>query len=256
MLCEGADPLPVPPRPLHDAVENDHLAIVRLLLSYGADPTLATYSGRTIMKMTHSELMERFLTGTTAHAMASSEPWGGDSPCCWPLARWVHPRLLTGSPSAKLVLERTDTECKEEVPALFWPVRAENILSFCLLGEGPMRGRRACPWSGGGPPASRTRFSPTALPSFSADYLKDLQGRSDEDSSSLWEFYGSSVCGEWHSTPLSGSAGSTCLSDRFPAGVRAWVPQAGLVGKVFESFSDGLAVSDAMLSRSPSFRAG
>lgn len=65
VLLEGADPLPVSPRPLHDAVENDHLAIVRLLLSYGADPTLATYSGRTIMKMTHSELMERFLTGTT-----------------------------------------------------------------------------------------------------------------------------------------------------------------------------------------------
>lgn len=55
----------VSPRPLHDAVENDHLEIVRLLLSYGADPTLATYSGRTIMKMTHSELMEKFLTGTT-----------------------------------------------------------------------------------------------------------------------------------------------------------------------------------------------
>lgn len=50
-------------RPIHDAVENDHLEIVRLLLSYGADPTLATYSGRTIVKMTHSELMETFLTG-------------------------------------------------------------------------------------------------------------------------------------------------------------------------------------------------
>ncbi|NWY00185.1 BCOR protein, partial [Nothoprocta ornata] len=51
------------PRPIHDAVENDHLEIVRLLLSYGADPTLATYSGRSIVKMTHSELMETFLTG-------------------------------------------------------------------------------------------------------------------------------------------------------------------------------------------------
>ncbi|XP_075395966.1 LOW QUALITY PROTEIN: BCL-6 corepressor-like [Tenrec ecaudatus] len=49
-------------RPLHDAVENDHLEIVRLLLSYGADPTLALYSGRTIMNMTHSKVMERFLT--------------------------------------------------------------------------------------------------------------------------------------------------------------------------------------------------
>lgn len=44
-------------------MENDHLEIVRLLLSYGADPTLATYSGRTIAKMTHSEVMETFLTG-------------------------------------------------------------------------------------------------------------------------------------------------------------------------------------------------
>lgn len=61
----GLIPRRVSPRPLHDAVENDHLEIVRLLLSYGADPTLATYSGRTIMKMTHSELMEKFLTGTT-----------------------------------------------------------------------------------------------------------------------------------------------------------------------------------------------
>lgn len=61
----GFNPPRVSSRPLHDAVENDHLEIVRLLLSYGADPTLATYSGRTIMKMTHSELMEKFLTGTT-----------------------------------------------------------------------------------------------------------------------------------------------------------------------------------------------
>ncbi|NXX73576.1 BCOR protein, partial [Urocolius indicus] len=60
------------PRPIHDAVENDHLEIVRLLLSYGADPTLATYSGRTIVKMTHSELMETFLTGQWPHCTCSS----------------------------------------------------------------------------------------------------------------------------------------------------------------------------------------
>ncbi|NXO63137.1 BCOR protein, partial [Phainopepla nitens] len=59
-------------RPIHDAVENDHLEIVRLLLSYGADPTLATYSGRTIVKMTHSELMETFLTGPCPHCMGIS----------------------------------------------------------------------------------------------------------------------------------------------------------------------------------------
>ncbi|XP_035030950.1 BCL-6 corepressor isoform X1 [Hippoglossus stenolepis] len=49
-------------RPIHDAVENDHLDVVRVLLSYGADPTLATYSGRGLLKMTHSDSMERFLT--------------------------------------------------------------------------------------------------------------------------------------------------------------------------------------------------
>lgn len=50
-------------RPIHDAVENDHLDVVRVLLSYGADPTLATYSGRGLLKMTHSDGMERFLSG-------------------------------------------------------------------------------------------------------------------------------------------------------------------------------------------------
>ncbi|XP_058510844.1 BCL-6 corepressor isoform X1 [Solea solea] len=49
-------------RPIHDAVENDHLDVVRVLLSYGADPTLATYSGRGLLRMTHSDSMERFLT--------------------------------------------------------------------------------------------------------------------------------------------------------------------------------------------------
>lgn len=44
-------------------MENDHLDVVRILLSYGADPTLATYSGRSLLKMTHSETMEGFLTG-------------------------------------------------------------------------------------------------------------------------------------------------------------------------------------------------
>lgn len=58
-----------PPRPLHDAVENDHLEVVRLLLSYGADPTLATYSGRSLLRMTHSPGMEGFLSGETALGM-------------------------------------------------------------------------------------------------------------------------------------------------------------------------------------------
>lgn len=47
-------------------MENDHLDVVRILLSYGADPTLATYSGRGLLKMTHSDSMERFLTGKSS----------------------------------------------------------------------------------------------------------------------------------------------------------------------------------------------
>ncbi|KAM4696714.1 BCL-6 corepressor-like protein 1 isoform 2-T2 [Rhinophrynus dorsalis] len=49
-------------RPIHDAVVNDNLETVWLLLSYGADPTLATYSGQTPMKLANSEVMRTFLT--------------------------------------------------------------------------------------------------------------------------------------------------------------------------------------------------
>ncbi|XP_036830951.1 BCL-6 corepressor isoform X1 [Oncorhynchus mykiss] len=60
-------------RPLHDAVENDHLDVVRVLLSYGADPTLSTYSGRGLLKMTHSNSMERFLTDYFADLQGHSD---------------------------------------------------------------------------------------------------------------------------------------------------------------------------------------
>ncbi|XP_067460092.1 BCL-6 corepressor isoform X2 [Thunnus thynnus] len=60
-------------RPIHDAVENDHLDVVRVLLSYGADPTLATYSGRGLLKMTHSDSMERFLMDYFADLQGRSD---------------------------------------------------------------------------------------------------------------------------------------------------------------------------------------
>ena len=50
-------------RPLHDAVENDHVEVVRFLLAFGADPTLNSYSGRGPINMTHSAAMETFLEG-------------------------------------------------------------------------------------------------------------------------------------------------------------------------------------------------
>lgn len=52
-----------PRRPVHDAVANDNLETMWLLLSYGADPTLATYSGQTAVKLATSEVMKRFLCG-------------------------------------------------------------------------------------------------------------------------------------------------------------------------------------------------
>ncbi|KAG9334420.1 hypothetical protein JZ751_007676, partial [Albula glossodonta] len=66
--------------PLHDAVENDHLDVVRLLLSYGADPTLATYSGRSLLKMTHSELMDCFLSDYFADLQGREDE---DPKLCW-----------------------------------------------------------------------------------------------------------------------------------------------------------------------------
>lgn len=50
-------------RPLHDAVASDNLPIVWLLLNHGADPTLATYSGQTPVKLAQSPTMKTFLTG-------------------------------------------------------------------------------------------------------------------------------------------------------------------------------------------------
>ncbi|XP_078544576.1 BCL-6 corepressor-like protein 1 isoform X2 [Lissotriton helveticus] len=49
-------------RPIHDAAVNDSLEAVWLLLSYGADPTLATYSGQTAMKLASSDAMKQYLT--------------------------------------------------------------------------------------------------------------------------------------------------------------------------------------------------
>lgn len=53
-------------RPIHDAVVNDNLETVWLLLSYGADPTLATYSGQTPMKLASSDAMRTFISGKGA----------------------------------------------------------------------------------------------------------------------------------------------------------------------------------------------
>lgn len=60
-------------RPLHDAVASDNLPIVWLLLNHGADPTLATYSGHTPVKLAHSASMKTFLTGKCSFCSASAQ---------------------------------------------------------------------------------------------------------------------------------------------------------------------------------------
>ncbi|XP_048192799.1 BCL-6 corepressor-like protein 1 [Perognathus longimembris pacificus] len=67
-------------RPVHDAVVNDNLETIWLLLSYGADPTLATYSGQTAMKLASSDTMKRFLKDHLSDLQGRAE---GDPGVSW-----------------------------------------------------------------------------------------------------------------------------------------------------------------------------
>ncbi|EPQ11763.1 BCL-6 corepressor-like protein 1 [Myotis brandtii] len=65
---------------IHDAVVNDNLETIWLLLSYGADPTLATYSGQTAMKLASSDTMKRFLSDHLSDLQGRAE---GDPGVSW-----------------------------------------------------------------------------------------------------------------------------------------------------------------------------
>ncbi|XP_069469066.1 BCL-6 corepressor-like protein 1 isoform X2 [Ambystoma mexicanum] len=67
-------------RPIHDAAVNDSLEAVWLLLSYGADPTLATYSGQTAMKLANSDTMKQYLCDYLSDLRGRSD---GDSHVSW-----------------------------------------------------------------------------------------------------------------------------------------------------------------------------
>ncbi|XP_032331795.1 BCL-6 corepressor-like protein 1 isoform X3 [Camelus ferus] len=67
-------------RPVHDAVVNDNLETIWLLLSYGADPTLATYSGQTAVKLASSDTMKRFLSDHLSDLQGRAE---GDPGVSW-----------------------------------------------------------------------------------------------------------------------------------------------------------------------------
>lgn len=62
-------------RPLHEAVENGDVHLVRLLLSYGADPRLATYSGQSPLSLATDKqtrmLLENHVNDILGHGSAS-----------------------------------------------------------------------------------------------------------------------------------------------------------------------------------------
>lgn len=62
-------------RPLHEASENCHVEVMRLLLSYGADPLLVTYSGQTPEELTEgpaAKLLQLHIADVQGRAV---EPW-------------------------------------------------------------------------------------------------------------------------------------------------------------------------------------
>jgi len=62
-------------RPLHEAVENGDVHLVRLLLSYGADPHLATYSGQSPLSLATDKqtrmLLEHHVNDVQGYGSAS-----------------------------------------------------------------------------------------------------------------------------------------------------------------------------------------
>ena len=68
-------------RPLHEAMENGHAELTRLLLSYGADPTLSTYSGQRPSDLTTDSvcqlLLQQHLRDITGLA---GSPWDFNGP--------------------------------------------------------------------------------------------------------------------------------------------------------------------------------
>lgn len=68
-------------RPLHEAAENGATELVRLLLSYGADPLLATYSGQTPLMLAidteANSILEQHLADVQGHITV---PWSFAGP--------------------------------------------------------------------------------------------------------------------------------------------------------------------------------
>lgn len=87
------------PRPLHEAAENGATELVRLLLSYGADPLLATYSGQTpLMLAVDTEanaILEQHLDDIQGRTTVS---WSFAGPACvFGMLEIVHSRVKKNS---------------------------------------------------------------------------------------------------------------------------------------------------------------
>lgn len=65
-------------------MENGFIEIVRLLLSYGADPSLATYAGLTPLTLANDDNTKKFLRdhlGDKAGESGTSWPFYGPATC-------------------------------------------------------------------------------------------------------------------------------------------------------------------------------
>lgn len=72
-------------RPLHEAAENGFTELIRLLLSYGADPLLVTYSGYTPLSLTTDDEARRLLQQHLSDVQGQPAPlWTflGPASCC------------------------------------------------------------------------------------------------------------------------------------------------------------------------------
>lgn len=62
-------------RPLHEACENCHIEVIRLLLSYGADPLLGTYAGQTPEELTEGPATKLLRLHIADVQGQTKDPW-------------------------------------------------------------------------------------------------------------------------------------------------------------------------------------
>merc|ERR1719341_121908 len=68
-------------RPLHEAVENGHGELARLLLSFGADPALTTYAGQTVAALAEESHCKPLIEGYLADLKGTKgEMWHFSGP--------------------------------------------------------------------------------------------------------------------------------------------------------------------------------